>query len=39
MAFKLAHKAQSGWRKLNGTPKLQELIDGTVFVDGVRKAA
>jgi transposase-like protein len=39
MAFKLAHKAQSGWRKLNGSTKLQELIDGFVFVDGVRKAA
>jgi hypothetical protein len=39
MAFKLADKAQSGWRKLNGTAKLQELIDGTVFVDGIRKAA
>jgi transposase-like protein len=39
MAFKLAHKAQSGWRKLNGSKKLQELIDGIVFVDGERKAA
>jgi putative transposase len=39
MAFKLAHKAQSGWRKLNGSEKLKELIDGTVFVDGIRKAA
>ena len=39
MAFKLAEKAQDGWRKLNGTPKLQELIDGVVFVDGVRKQA
>jgi transposase-like protein len=39
MAFKLAHKAQSGWRKLNGSTKLQELIDGFVFVDGVRNAA
>ena len=39
MAFKLAHKAQSGWRKLNGSTKLQELIDGIVFVDGIRKAA
>lgn len=39
MAFKLAHKAQSGWRKLNGSKKLQELIDGMVFVDGIRKAA
>jgi transposase-like protein len=40
MAFKLAHKAQGGWRKLNGSEKLQEVIDGHVFVDGaIKKAA
>ena len=39
MAFKLARKAESRWRKLNGSEKLQDLIDGIVFVDGVRKAA
>jgi putative transposase len=39
MAFKLALKAQGRWRKLNGSQKLQDLIDGIVFVDGVRKAA
>ena len=39
MAFKLAQKAQTGWRKLNGSAKLQDLIDGIVFVDGERKAA
>ena len=39
MAFKLAQKAQKSWRKLNGSAKLQELIDGIVFVDGERKAA
>ena len=39
MAFKLAQKAERGWRKLNGSAKLQELIDGIVFVDGERKAA
>lgn len=39
MAFKLARKAESRWRKLNGSEKLQELIDGIVFVDGLRKAA
>ena len=39
MAFKLAQKAEKGWRKLNGSEKLQELIDGIVFVDGERKAA
>ena len=39
MAFKLALKAQKTWRKLNGSGKLQDLIDGIVFVDGIRKAA
>ena len=39
MAFKLAQKAQKGWRKLNGSAKLQDMIDGIVFVDGERKAA
>ena len=39
MAFKLALKAQSSWRKLNGSEKLQDLIDGIVFVDGERKVA
>jgi transposase-like protein len=39
MAFKLAKKAETGWRKLNGSEKLKELIDGAEFVDGVRKAA
>lgn len=39
MAFKLSRKAESRWRKLNGSEKLQELIDGIVFVDGERKAA
>jgi transposase-like protein len=39
MAFKLTQKAQKGWRKLNGSAKLQDLIDGIVFVDGERRAA
>jgi hypothetical protein len=39
MAFKLARKAEKGWRKLNGSEKLKELIDGIVFVDGERRAA
>ncbi len=39
MAFKLARKAESRWRKLNGSEKLQDLIDGVVFVDGNRIAA
>jgi transposase-like protein len=39
MAFKLAQKAEKGWRKLNGSAKLQDVIDGIVFVDGERPAA
>jgi putative transposase len=39
MAFKLARNAESRWRKLNGSARLQDLIDGIVFVDGERKAA
>ncbi len=39
MAFKLARKAEGGWRKLNGSEKLRDLVDGVVFVDGERKAA
>lgn len=39
MAFKLARKAQDRWRKLNGSDKLQDVIDGIVYVDGERKAA
>ena len=39
MAFKLAQKAQAGWRRLNKSEKLLEVIDGVVFVDGIRKAA
>jgi len=39
MAFKLAQKAAQGWRRLNGSARLQDVIDGVVFVDGERKAA
>jgi putative transposase len=39
MAFKLTRKAESRWRKLNGSERLQDLIDGIVFVDGERIAA
>jgi putative transposase len=39
MAFKLAQKAATGWRKLKASAKLQEVIDGIVYVDGERKAA
>jgi transposase-like protein len=39
MAFKLTQKAEKGWRRLNKSEKLQEVVDGIVFVDGVRMAA
>jgi transposase-like protein len=39
MAFKLAQKAEKGWRRLNKSEKLQEVLDGIVFVDGIKKAA
>jgi transposase-like protein len=39
MAFKLARKAESRWRKLNESDRLQDLIDGIVFVDGEQIAA
>ena len=39
MAFKLARKAEKGWRRLNGSERLRDLVDGIVFVDGIRKAA
>ena len=39
MAFKLVMKAESGWRKLNGSAKLRDVIDDIVHVDGERNAA
>jgi putative transposase len=39
MAFKLAQKAEKGWRRLNKSEMLKDVIDGVVFVDGIKKAA
>ena len=39
MAFKLAQKAETSWRRLNKSERLKDVIDGVVFVDGERKAA
>jgi transposase-like protein len=39
MAFKLAQKAETGWRRLNKSEMLNEVFDGVVFVDGIKKAA
>ena len=39
MVFKLVEQAQKGWRKLNGSDLLADVIGGIVFVDGVRSKA
>ncbi len=39
MVFKLAEQAQKGWRKLNGSDLLADVIGGVQFVDGVRSKA
>jgi putative transposase len=39
MVFKLCQEAERHWRKLNGSPLLEEMIRGIQFVDGVRKVA
>lgn len=39
MAFKLVESAEKGWRKLNGSPLLPEVIAGVIFKDGVKLAA
>ena len=37
MVFKLMESASKGWRSLNGSPLLQEVVKGTVFIDGIRE--
>ena len=39
MVFKLASKAESHWRKLNNHGLIFKLLQGSIFVDGVLKAA
>jgi putative transposase len=39
MVFRLAAAAQRKWRSLNGAAQLKEVVAGTKFVDGVKKAA
>ena len=39
MVFKLARKAESGWRKLNGSALLPDVVIGVKFTDGVKQAA
>ena len=35
MVFKLMESASRGWRSLNGSPRIQAVISGTKFVDGI----
>ncbi len=37
MVFKLSQSAQQRWRRLNGTERLGELIEGVKFVDGIKQ--
>jgi transposase-like protein len=37
MVYKLMESASKKWRALNGSRRLQEVIAGAVFVDGVKK--
>src|SRR3954469_3838663 len=37
MVFKLMESASKGWRSLNGSPLLAEVVKGTVFKDGIRE--
>lgn len=39
MVFKLAQKAETGWRKLNGSALLSDVVIGIRFIDGVKQAA
>jgi putative transposase len=36
MVFKLMESASKGWRSLNGSPLLAEVVKGVVFADGIR---
>ncbi len=37
MVFKLMESASKGWRSLNGSPLLAEVVKGIVFIDGIRE--
>ena len=37
MVFKLMESASKGWRSLNGSPLLAEVIKGTIFIDGIKE--
>ena len=35
LAFKLVQEAEKSWRRIRGVERIRELLDGTVFRDGV----
>ena len=35
--FRLFLSAQDGWRRLDGVPRLTEVMEGVKFVDGIRE--
>ena len=37
MVFKLMESASRGWRSLNGSPLLAEVVRGTKFIDGIKE--
>ncbi|MDB5351390.1 MAG: hypothetical protein JWN86_2637 [Planctomycetota bacterium] len=37
MVYKLMESASKGWRSLNGSPLLAEVVKGVVFIDGIRE--
>jgi putative transposase len=37
MVYKLMESASKGWRSLNGSPLLAEVVKGIVFIDGIRE--
>src|SRR4051795_10599389 len=37
MVYKLMESASKGWRSLNGSPLLAEVVRGTKFIDGIRE--
>ena len=37
MVFKLMERASKGWRSLNGSPLLTEVVRGIKFIDGIRE--
>jgi len=39
MVFKLMEGASRSWRSLNGSPRLQAVISGVKFVDGIEVKA